>query len=305
VRAVAHARSAHHLGVERQGTGIVVEAPGLVLTSAALVQEADSILVTTADARTVHAAVALADDTGGFAILRCAAGLAVRPLPLGASARVPIPSWAAVAAAARGRTLAIATIVVRREFAGARELLIEDALLATPAIADAAGAALIDGEGRLIGVGALKAARVDEGAAPGAGNVFIPVERFQRALAALERGAEKPPARPWLGLVLSDDAPLAVAEVPAQSPAGRAGLQVGDVVTAVNGEAVATRAALYRRLWRERPGTEIVLTVRRQGVARELRLRAIDPRDYQIHRARLGTSPAGGRYRIPSAVRST
>ena len=81
------------------------------------------------------------------------------------------------------------------------------------------------------------------------------------------------------------DGPLAIAEVPPGSPAERAGVRVGDIVAAVNGDAVATRAELYRSIWRERPGADIVLTIRREGVAREVRLRTIDPRDYLIHRA--------------------
>ena len=289
--ASAHARSARHLGTDRQGTGIVVDAAGHVLTSALLVQEADSILLTTADARTVHAAVVLADDTSGLAILRAAAGLGVRPLPVGNATTLPIPGAVVVASAAYGRAVGVGTVVGRREYAGRREILVENALVVIPAVSDYAGAALVDGEGRLVGVGVLKASNVRVPDAPPApGNVFLPVERFQSALAGVYRGETTLPRRPWLGLVLSDSATtLAIAEVPPDSPAERAGVRTGDVVTAVNHEPVADRAALYRRLWRERPGADLVLTVRREGGVRQLRVRAIDPKDYQIHRARLGT----------------
>jgi S1-C subfamily serine protease len=295
VRSVAHARSARHLGNERQGTGIVFDAAGHVLTSALLVQEADSILLTTADARTVHAAVVLADETSGLAILRAAAGLGVRPLPAGSATTMPIPGAVVVASAARGRAVDVGTVVARGEYAGRREVLIEGALVVIPAVSDYAGAALVDGDGRLVGVGVLKApiARAAD-ATPTPGNVFLAVEAFQSALAGAYRGETTLPRRPWLGLVLSDaGTPLTIDEVPPDSPAERAGLRVGDVVTALNHEPVATRAALYRRLWRERTGTDLVLTVRREGVARDLRVRAIDRKDYQIHRARLGTPRAG------------
>jgi S1-C subfamily serine protease len=293
VRSVAHARSARHLGNERQGTGIVFDAAGHVLTSALLVQEADSILLTTADARTVHAAVVLADETSGLAILRAAAGLGVRPLPAGSATTMPIPG-AVVVAPRRGRAVDVGR-VARGEYAGRREVLIEDALVVIPAASDYAGAALVDGDGRLVGVGVLKApiARAAD-ATPTPGNVFLAVEAFQSALAGAYRGETTLPRRPWLGLVLSDaGTPLTIDEVPPDSPAERAGVRVGDIVTALNHEPVATRAALYRRLWRERTGTDLVLTVRRKGVARDLRVRAIDRKDYQIHRARLGTPRAG------------
>jgi len=294
VRSVAHARSARHLGNERQGTGIVFDAAGHVLTSALLVQEADSIVLTTADARTVHAAVVLADETSGLAILRAAAGLGVRPLPAGSATTMPIPGAVVVASAARGRAVDVGTVVARGEYAGRREVLIEGALVVIPAVSDYAGAALVDGDGRLVGVGVLKAPIARAAATPTPGNVFLAVERFQTALAGAYRGETTLPRRPWLGLVLSDaGTPLTIDEVPPDSPAERAGLRVGDVVTALNHEPVATRAALYRRLWRERTGTDLVLTVRREGVARDLRMRAIDRKDYQIHRAGLGTPRAG------------
>jgi S1-C subfamily serine protease len=290
VRAVAHARGGQDQGRERQGTGIVVEPGGHVLTSALLVQEADSIVVTTADARSVRASVAVADETTGVAILRPAESLGVRALPLGASAAVGVPASATVAAAARGRRIAAVTVVAKREFAGHWEFLAEDALFTLPALPDWAGAALVDGSGNLIGVGCLRLPDVRQGAATSTpGNLFIPVEPFQAALATLARaGTGQPTRRPWLGLVMdpADDA-LAIVKVPPDSPAARAGLRVGDVVTGVNGQLVATRAALYRRLWRERPGADIVLTIRRDGAPLELRLRTMDRQDYLIHRAQL------------------
>lgn len=288
VRTVENARTPRGEGAERQGTGVLVEPGGVILTSAFLVQEADSIVVTTADARTVRAAVAASDETTGIAILRPAARLGIRPLPLGKSATLGIPAPVTIASAANGRRIAMATVVAKREFAGHWEYLVDDGLFTAPPVPEWAGAALVDGTGRLIGIGALLLADVTPGTATRTpGNLFVPVERFQPALARLAAGDATPfPGRPWLGLVLAKtDGPLAIAEVPPGSPAERAGLRVGDVVAAVNGDPVATRAELYRGIWRERPGADIVLTIRREGAAREVRLRAIDPRDYLIHRA--------------------
>ena len=286
VRTVANARSARGQTAERQGTGVVIEPGGYVLTSAFLVQEADSVVVTTVDARTVRAAVVEEDETTGVAILRPADGLGVRPLPLGSSDAIETSAAVSIASAANGRSLAAATLVAKRQFAGHWEYLVENALFTTPPIRDWAGAALIDGTGKLVGIGSLLLADVRPGlttATPG--NLFIPVERFQPALTRLALGA-KPTRRPWLGLILErSEGPLVIAEVPPGSPAEQAGLWVGDVVTAVNGDPVASYAALYRRIWRERPGAELILTIRRGGAPQEVRLRAIDAQDYLIHRA--------------------
>lgn len=136
--------------------------------------------------------------------------------------------------------------------------------------------------------GSLLLANVQPDAATAAvpGKLFIPVERFQPALTRIARGDDaKGERRPWLGLVLErTDGPLVIAEVPPGSPAHRAGLRAGDVVMAVNGDPVVSYATLYRRIWRERPGADLVLTLRREGAPHEVRLRAIDPQDYLIHR---------------------
>jgi S1-C subfamily serine protease len=279
VTAVANARGDQ--GRERQGTGVVVERGGYILTSAFLVQEADSIAVTTGDGRTVPAVVAAQDDAIGVAILRPAAPLGVRPLPLGAAATLGPQAPVLVAIAARGRSVTHAQVVAVREYAGHWEYLIEGAILTAPAVRDWAGAALVDGSGKLLGIGSLLLAN---------GNLFIPVQSFQPALTHLARADDgRPPRRAWLGLITAKNgSPLTVTEVLPGSPAERAGVRVGDVIAAVNGEPVRTHAELYRRIWRHcEPGTEVRVTILRDGDPRELWLRAIDPQDYLIQRAAL------------------
>jgi serine protease Do len=298
VQTVANARSASSAGRERHGSGVVVEPGGLILTSALLVQEADAIVVTTLDARTVPAAVAAHDPALGIAVLRPAAPLGVRPLSVGRSAMLAPRAWVSVASAARHRTVSVAEVIDKRDFANEREFLVEDAIFTAPVVPECAGAALVDGTGKLIGIGALavKEVRGPE-AAFGPGNVFIPVERFLPALSRLARAdGSSGPRRPWLGLVTrTSDLGLVVTDVPPDSPAERAGLRVGDAIAAVDGTPVRTHAELYRSVWRTGvPGTAIRLTIRRDGTTREVRIRAIEVQDYLIHRARLtmGTSPA-------------
>ena len=289
VQTVANARSASSDGRERHGTGVVVEQGGLILTSALLVQEADAIVVTTLDARTVPAAVAAHDPALGIAVLRPAAPLGVRPLPVGHSATLEPRAWVSVASAALHRTVSVATVIDKRDFASDREFLVEDAIFTAPLVPDCAGAALVDGAGKLIGVGALAVKEIrGPDAALGPGNVFIPVERFQPALSRLARADESSgPRRPWLGLVTqTSNAGLVVTDVPPGSPAERAGLRAGDTITAVDGTPVRTHAELYRSVWRAGvPGTAIRLTIQRDGATRELRVRAIEAQDYLIHRA--------------------
>jgi S1-C subfamily serine protease len=291
VQVVRHARGAASEGSERRGTGVVVEPAGLILTSAFLVQEADSIVVTTFDSRTVAAVVAAQDATLGVAVLRPAAPLGVRPLPIGSSTALAAQAPVAVAAAARARQVAVVTVVAKGDFAGDREYLVEDAIFTAPLVHECAGAALVDGTGKLVGVGALPLKNIlpnAEARAPAPGNVFIPVEHFLPVLAHVARAdGSRAPRKPWLGLVTEQSAAgLVVTDVPRDSPAERAGLRVGDTIAAVDGKAVRTHAELYRHVWRAGgPGTEVRLTIVRGGATREMPVRAIDAQDYLIHRA--------------------
>jgi serine protease Do len=56
-----------------------------------------------------------------------------------------------------------------------------------------------------------------------------------------------------------------VTQVTPDSPAGRAGLQVGDVITAVNGQKVETASDLQMRVSDTTPGTSMDLTISRNG----------------------------------------
>lgn len=64
-----------------------------------------------------------------------------------------------------------------------------------------------------------------------------------------------------------------VARVATDSPAADAGLQVGDVVTAVDGAAVADPAALVRAVRSHQPGDRITVTLARGGASTDVKVR--------------------------------
>lgn len=73
-------------------------------------------------------------------------------------------------------------------------------------------------------------------------------------------------SRPYLGVVLTtQDGAVTISTVEAGSPAEDAGLQVGDVITAVNDTAVTTTSAVVRALSSARPGDTITLSITRSG----------------------------------------
>src|SRR3990172_6332838 len=81
---VPNARSAETLGMQREGSGVLVR-DGYVATIGYLVIESESIEVTAADGRSVPAALAAYDHASGFGLLKLLAPISGRPLPLGDS----------------------------------------------------------------------------------------------------------------------------------------------------------------------------------------------------------------------------
>ena len=76
-------RTVDYLGREREGSGIVIDADGLIVTIGYLMVEAHAAQVTTNDGRTVPANVVGYDQTSGFGLLQAISPLKVRPMALG------------------------------------------------------------------------------------------------------------------------------------------------------------------------------------------------------------------------------
>jgi len=62
-----------------------------------------------------------------------------------------------------------------------------------------------------------------------------------------------------------------VGEVQPNSAASRAGLKTGDIITALNSEPVNESNELRNRVANTQPGTEITLTIRREGGEQQIR----------------------------------
>ncbi len=90
-------------------------------------------------------------------------------------------------------------------------------------------------------------------------------------------GSTAPDSTAFLG-VATEAAPSGqsgarVAKIAAGSPAADAGLRVGDVVTAVDGDAVADPAALVSAVRARQPGDQVTLAVTRDGVSIDVKVR--------------------------------
>lgn len=273
------ARTSGTLGAEREGTGIVIDGDGYVLTIGYVVLEPDAIEVTGPHDKTVAAQLVAYDHTTGFGLLKLQAPLDSTPVVLGDSERlaprdpVMVLPWGGAQAASVG------VVVSRREFTGPWEYLLERAIFVAPPTMAWAGAALVDREYKLVGVGSLLVRDTAPGDRPIPGNMFVPIELLKPILADLKsRGRAAQAPRPWLGLrTESAHGRLFVTGVSEDGPAERAGLAPGDIVMAVGTDAITTQAEFYRRMWALGPaGIEVPLKILRGGETQEVRVKSID-----------------------------
>src|SRR5215831_6628459 len=79
--AIPNARSNATLGASREGTGVVIDERGHIVTIGYIVIEADSIEITTQDDRTVPATLVGYDHASGLGLLRSSERLGVKPMP--------------------------------------------------------------------------------------------------------------------------------------------------------------------------------------------------------------------------------
>jgi S1-C subfamily serine protease len=283
IRVIDGARTAATLGAEREGTGIVIDRNGLILTIGYLIIEAGSILALTGDGRVFPASVVGFDHATGFGLVRASPGIAAEPLALGESSALCELNPVNVLTHRAAGGLTPASVVSLRPFAGYWEYLLEQGIFTAPARGEHSGAALIDARGRLVGVGSLWVGDAIEGEAALPGNMFVPIDLLKPLLRELVRAGRRPgPARPWIGLYTQEqDGRIIISQVLPDSPAEKVGLRGGDTVLAVGGEPVTTQRAFYEAIWGSGPaGVQISLRVLQGGMLFKAIVSSIDRLDY-------------------------
>ena len=279
VKALVNARSNRTLGSERVGSGVLFAPQGLVLTIGYLILEADQVEVTTSKGLTVPATVAAYDPATGFGLLRPLAPLEMKPIRLGTSDKVESLDRMLVAASGGDESLTVTTVVSKRQFAGYWEYLIDGAIFTAPPRPDFGGAALINRDGELVGIGSLFVMDAMNQGERLPGNMFVPIDLLKPVLdEMISTGRQKGGQRPWIGLnSMEEDGRLKVIRVSSDGPAERAGIEAGDIILALAGRKIDSLPDFYRRLWSSgAPGVEVTLKVLKGAEVVDVKVRSID-----------------------------
>ena len=276
-------RTVDGLGREREGSAILIDQDGLLLTIGYLMVEAYAAEVTDNTGRTVSANVVGYDHESGFGLLRTVEPLKLKPMPLGKSADVKHGDPVLIGSFGGSAMAGAAYVVAKREFAGSWEYMLDDALFTAPPHPAWSGAALISRDGKLVGVGSLIVPGASGGADKTPGNMFVPIDRLAPILGDLIAGGRiAGPGRPWLG-VNTDElrGHLFVTRVTPGGPADKAGIRRGDIIVGVNGEQPTSLADFYRKVWaRGNAGATVGLEVLQDREVRQIDVKSINRLDH-------------------------
>ena len=272
-----------------QGSGVVIDAAGLVLTNAHVVDRADLVEVTLADGRQVDGSVVGADPVTDLAVVRIPRLSSLEAAPLGDSEALEVGDWAIALGSPYGLERTVTLGIVSSLHRNINSLGFSDKrldLIQTDAAINPgnSGGPLINAAGDVIGINTL----VRSG--PGAGLGFaIPINLARGVADQLRLGGEV--VHPYLGLQLvpltarrardNNRDPDAVLQLPERdgalvqrvlpnSPAELAGLRRGDLVVAADDQPVRDPASLLQQVEASQVGEVLPLKVVRG--ARELQL---------------------------------
>lgn len=281
-RAIEGAPSARSLGMNRRGSGIVVGPDGLILTIGYLILETEQISVRTRDQKTYPARLVAYDIATGLALLRPLFALPViEPIKLGSAKVADVGQVLAVMTGEPEQAVEPTRLMDIRAFTGYWEYHLDKALYASPAVDNHSGAALINGEGLLLGVGSLYMQDIlrEDDPRAAAGNMFVPAELIAQAMKEMQdHGSPAQARRPWLGInAVERNGRILVTRVTPKSPADKAGLEPGALLVSLDGEALNSLAGFYKKLWaKPLNGGTAKLRVLARGQARELEVEMVD-----------------------------
>lgn len=274
--------TAQTLGTLREGSGAVINDEGLVVTIGYLITEAEEVWLTTHDERVVPAHVVGFDQETGFGLVQAMGDLDLPPLRLGSSSATSLSDIGRII---DGQGLEILNeIVAKQEFAGYWEYMLEEALFTAPFHPSWGGAALLDDNDNLIGIGSLRLQMLQGGGTTDI-NLVVPIDLLKPVLDDLVTvGRPKREARPWLGVFSAERSnEVVVMNVSDGGPAEQAGLKIGDVISELDGEEVAGLSDFYRKLWAKSPaGTEFALRILRSGRESWVRVKTADRNDFLL-----------------------
>jgi putative serine protease PepD len=263
------------------GSGFVIDEEGHIVTNQHVVADAQTVEVRFSNGEEYRARVIGTDPSTDVALLELQSPPDdLTPLELGSAGELEIGDLVVAIGSPFGLEGTVTAGIVSaldRELTAPDGFTIDGAVQTDAAINPGnSGGPLLDGQARVIGVNSQITS--ESGANDGVGYA-VPAETIREVVAALQAG--RTIERPYLGVRMTDvDEGAQIIEVTSGSPAARAGLEPGDVVVEIAGEAVESADDLRSAVAEREPGEQLELRVRSNG-------------DERAVNVELGTRPTG------------
>lgn len=262
-----------------QGSGVILQSDGLVLTNAHVVDQIDRVTVGLENGRRYEGRVVGLDKLTDLAVVRLVGAGPWPVAPLGNSDALQVGDWAIAVGNPFGLDNTVTLGIISSLNRNATKLGITDKrldLIQTDAAINPgnSGGPLLNADGEVVGINTL----VRSG--PGAGLGFaIPINRARSIVNQLVATGRA--THPMIGVGLDEVRAASgqgsgrgavVVSVQPNGPADRGGLRTGDVIVAAQGTAVKDPSQVITAVERAGVGGTLNLTVKRQGATLNLRL---------------------------------
>jgi serine protease Do len=272
----------HNFGPQRQegiGSGVVVTKDGYILTNNHVVDGADEVKVALQDGREFTAKVIGRDPKTDIAVIKVDAK-DLPAVPMADSDKVEVGDVVLAVGNPFGIGQTVTTGIVSATGRGGTVGLDYEDFIQTDAAINPgnSGGALVDAEGRLIGINTAILSR--SGGNQGIG-FAIPANLARDVMGNLVKDGHV--TRGYLGVMIQDVTPglakefklkdnkgALVGEVTPRSPAEKAGLKDGDIIIEFNGKAVTDSRHLKLEVARIQPGETVPVKILRDGASKTL-----------------------------------
>ncbi len=260
------------------GSGFIISSDGYVLTNAHVVEGADEVFVTLTDKREFKAKIIGSDRRTDVALVKIE-GSNLPRLTMGDSSKLRVGEWVIAIGSPFGleNTVTAGIISANSRDTGDYLPLIQTDVAVNPGNS---GGPLINMRGEVIGInsqiysrsggymGISFAVPIDE--AMRVSEQLKSIGRVVRGRIGVQIGEVTKDVAESLGLPRAQGA--LVARVEPGSPAEKAGVEAGDIITSFNGATIEKSGDLPRLVGNTKPGSKSTLTVLRKGAKRDLQV---------------------------------
>jgi putative serine protease PepD len=265
----AQGQSATPFGTQEQtaqGSGFVYDANGHIVTNYHVVQGAETVSVTFPDGEEVDADVVGTDPSTDLAVLELQQDVNAEPIPLGDSGALEVGETVVAIGSPFGLEGTVTSGIVSavdRTISSPNGFGIDNAIQTDAAINSGnSGGPLLDTSGRVVGVNT----QIESGSGGNDGIGYAVPSSTVRDIAQ-QLIADGTAEHAFLGVTMSQaTGDVRIEQV--RGPAEEAGVRVGDVVTAVDGETVESPDDLQAAVEAKKPGDALELELTRSGDSR-------------------------------------